>query len=155
MIITMNTKGTICLFWFCYFFLYNDVKLSFCISNQRMVHSLGEGCKLCRCQRGRLGLGWVGEKGVTRFLAAAINLGGNTPTHFALTCCIVTASYLLSQAPTSPVFDLPCWLSMMASNNKKHSCIHKIRSYRVFFSTGPPLKKFKYGKIRLGEVRCF
>ena len=84
MIITMNTTGTICLFWFCYFFLYNDVKLSFCISNQCMVHSLGEGCKLCRCQRGRLGLGWVGEKGVTRFLAAAINLGGNTPTHFAL-----------------------------------------------------------------------
>ena len=67
---------------------------------------------------------------------AAINLGGNSPTHFALTCCIVTASYLLSQAPTSPVFHLPCWLPMMASNNKKYSCIsfvhiHKIRSYLV------------------------
>ena len=62
MIITMNTKGTICLFWFCYFFLYNDVKLSFCISNQCMVHSLGEGCKLCRCQRGRLGLGCWGKR---------------------------------------------------------------------------------------------
>ena len=27
-------------------------------------------------------------------------------------------------------------------------------TYRVFFFTGPPLKKLKYGKLRLGEVRC-
>ena len=26
--------------------------------------------------------------------------------------------------------------------------------YRVFFFTGPPPKKLKYGKLRLGEVRC-
>ena len=26
--------------------------------------------------------------------------------------------------------------------------------YRVFFFTGPPPKKFKYGKPRLGEARC-
>ena len=26
--------------------------------------------------------------------------------------------------------------------------------YRVFFFTGPPPKKLKYGKPRLGEVRC-
>ena len=27
-------------------------------------------------------------------------------------------------------------------------------SYRVFFFTGPPPKKLKYGKLRLGEVTC-
>ena len=26
--------------------------------------------------------------------------------------------------------------------------------YRVFFFTGPPLKKLKLGRSRLGEVRC-
>ena len=26
--------------------------------------------------------------------------------------------------------------------------------YRVFFFTGPPRKKLKYGKPRLGKVRC-
>ena len=26
--------------------------------------------------------------------------------------------------------------------------------YRVFFFTGPPPQKFKYGKQRLGEVTC-
>ena len=30
----------------------------------------------------------------------------------------------------------------------------KKKMYRVFFFTGPPLEKLKYGKPRLGEVRC-
>ena len=29
-----------------------------------------------------------------------------------------------------------------------------VSSYRMFFFTGPPPEKFKYGKLRLGEVRC-
>ena len=33
-------------------------------------------------------------------------------------------------------------------------CNHLLSTYRVFFFTGPPPKKLKYGKPRLGEVRC-
>ena len=33
-------------------------------------------------------------------------------------------------------------------------CVVIMVKYRVFFFTGPPPKKLKYGKQRLGEVRC-
>ena len=37
---------------------------------------------------------------------------------------------------------------------KKDFFIFEGEIYRVFFFTGPPPKKLKYGKPRLGEVRC-
>ena len=44
----------------------------------------------------------------------------------------------------------------LLTRQKKNICaIANIKEkYRVFFFTGTPLKKLKYGKPRLGEFRC-
>ena len=53
-----------------------------------------------------------------------------------------------------------CWASQpggRCSGLLLMSCLHLdtvVHIYRVFFFTGPPPKQLKYGKPRLGEVRC-
>ena len=70
-----------------------------------------------------------------------------------------TASSLLKLIGT---FAKPWWWRLKYSKPSLRqsilSCLEEkknlLRRYRVFFFTGPPLKKLKYGKLRLGEVTC-